>query len=170
MKKKYLTFGLCVSIVLIIDMLTKIVFEGKEFHLIKGFIGILSCHNSGAAFSMFSGYTIALIIFTAILMIIFMIYYIKVNNDNIVYQISFSLIMGGAIGNFIDRIIFGYVRDFINLEFINFAIFNIADTALTLGIIGLCVYILFLDKNNKFNDKNNTLNKNEDDNLIQKEK
>lgn len=163
MKKKYLTFGICVSIVLIIDMLTKYIFEGKEFHLIKGFIGILSCHNSGAAFSMFSGYTIALTIFTAILMIVFMVYYVKFDNDNIVFQISFSLIMGGAIGNFIDRIIFGYVRDFINFEFINFAIFNIADTALTIGIIGLCIYILFLDKNNNSN-------KNHDNNLIQKEK
>ena len=51
--------------------------------------------------------------------------------------------MAGAIGNLIDRILFGYVRDFIYLKFINFPVFNIADMALTFGIILLLLYIIF---------------------------
>ena len=57
--------------------------------------------------------------------------------------ISLGLVVGGAIGNLIDRIRFGYVLDFIYVKLINFAIFNIADSALVVGAILLSVYVLF---------------------------
>ena len=59
------------------------------------------------------------------------------------------MIISGAVGNMFDRIFLGYVRDFINLEFMNFAIFNIADCALTIGIGLLVIYVLFFDTETK---------------------
>ena len=65
-------------------------------------------------------------------------------------KISIALILGGTVSNAIDRLIFGGVRDFIYLKFIDFAIFNIADMAITIGSILICVCIIFLkDKNSK---------------------
>ena len=86
--------------------------------------------------------------------------------------------MGGTIGNLIDRIIFKGVRDFIYLKFIDFAIFNIADMAISLGAITLCVYLFILEikqvKNtnkgiNKENTKKENIN-NDEKNSIKEEK
>lgn len=57
---------------------------------------------------------------------------------------GFSLVFGGAVGNLIDRLFLGYVRDFIALDFINFPVFNIADMCLCAGVIVLLVFFLFL--------------------------
>ena len=59
-------------------------------------------------------------------------------------KIALGLLLGGTIGNAIDRLVFGGVRDFIYLKFINFAIFNVADMAITIGAILFCVSIIFL--------------------------
>ena len=143
--RKYIVLGICLVLVISLDMFTKVIFEGKKFSIIKGFIGIFSCHNTGAAFSMLSGKQTFLIILTSILLMFLSVLYYFSKPKNILFEISLSFIISGAIGNLIDRILFGYVRDFIDLEFMNFAIFNIADCALTLGMIGLCIYILFID-------------------------
>ena len=54
------------------------------------------------------------------------------------------MVLGGTLGNMIDRIFLGYVRDFICLEFINFPVFNVADSCLVIGVILYCVYYVFL--------------------------
>ena len=68
----------------------------------------------------------------------------KNKDKHFLYYISAGLILGGTIGNAVDRVALGYVRDFINLEFMNFPIFNIADMALTFGVIILAIYLLFI--------------------------
>jgi signal peptidase II len=66
------------------------------------------------------------------------------------YSIGFGLILAGAIGNFVDRIAFGYVRDFIMFDFWKtFPIFNFADCCIVIGCILVCVYFLFLSSDNK---------------------
>ena len=159
--RKYIVLAICLIVVISLDMFTKIIFEGKKFSIIKGFIGILSCHNTGAAFSIFSGKQTFLIILTSILLVVLCVIYYFVKPKNILLEISLSFIISGAIGNLIDRILFGYVRDFIDLEFMQFAIFNIADCALTLGMIGLCVYILFMDDDFLSFKKQDTKNNNQ---------
>ena len=64
-------------------------------------------------------------------------------------KISIALILAGTLSNLVDRIIFKGVRDFIYLKFINFAIFNVADMAITIGTILFCVCLVFLRKPNK---------------------
>lgn len=65
-----------------------------------------------------------------------------------------AAIFGGGVGNLIDRIRLGYVVDMIEVEFMNFAVFNIADCFITCGAIALFVYILFFDKSGKKEKKN----------------
>ena len=67
-------------------------------------------------------------------------------------KISIALILAGTLSNLVDRIIFKGVRDFIYLKFIDFAVFNIADMAVTIGAILMIVSILFLQKKEEKND------------------
>ena len=98
--------------------------------------------NFGAAFNIFSGYRTFLSTIS-ILFSFILIYFILKNNINKTTDlISYSFILGGTLGNGIDRIFKGYVVDFINLNFINFPIFNIADTAINIGFF-LIFYNLF---------------------------
>ena len=91
--------------------------------------------NYGAAFNILSGSRIFLST-VSIVISLFLIYFIlyKKNISNL-DLFSYSFILGGTIGNGIDRIIRGYVIDFINLNFINFPVFNIADISINIGLI-----------------------------------
>ena len=89
--------------------------------------------NFGAAFNIFSGSRIFLST-VSILFSLILIYFILKNNINkTIDLLSYSFILGGSLGNGIDRIFKGYVVDFINLNFINFPIFNLADIAINIG-------------------------------------
>ena len=102
--------------------------------------------NYGAAFNIFNGSRIFLS-FISIFFSILLIYLIlRKNNLNEFDLYSFSFILGGTIGNGIDRILKGYVIDFINLNFISFPVFNIADISINIGFIFL-LYNIF--KNNR---------------------
>jgi signal peptidase II len=98
--------------------------------------------NYGAAFNIFSGNRIFLssisIFFS--LLLIYLIF--RKNTLNLIDLYSYSLILGGTIGNGIDRIYKGFVVDFINLNIINFPVFNIADISINIGIIFL-LYKIF---------------------------
>jgi len=94
-------------------------------------------HNSGIAFGLFKDQGIVFIIIPiiAIILLVFNIYYYR-NNDEALprsYIVAFSLILGGAIGNLFDRIVYGYVIDFI--DFRVWPVFNIADSAITIGAV-----------------------------------
>ncbi len=98
--------------------------------------------NFGAAFNIFSGNRTFLST-VSILFSFLLIYFILKNNINKPIDLfCYSFILGGTLGNGIDRIFKGYVVDFINLNFINFPIFNIADTAINIGFF-LIFYNLF---------------------------
>ena len=102
--------------------------------------------NDGAAFNIFSGSRF-LLSTVSIIFSLLLIYFILKNNSNKTLDlISFSLILGGTMGNGLDRILKGYVVDFINLNFINFAVFNIADVSINIGFI-LILYNLFKLRN-----------------------
>ncbi len=128
------------------DLVTKALFEGMSAPFIPGFVGIESTHNFGASWSILSGagwFFIIIALICAVGMIAFDLFYKKDFGINGWYKVGFSLLLAGIIGNLVDRIAFGYVRDFIHLEFMNFPIFNIADIALTIGCICMVVFVLF---------------------------
>ena len=91
--------------------------------------------NFGAAFNLFSGSRIFLSIVSLIITIVLLYIILSKNNTSSIDLLSYSFILGGTIGNGFDRISKGYVIDFINLNFINFPIFNIADISINIGLI-----------------------------------
>ena len=102
--------------------------------------------NYGAAFNIFSGNRI-LLSFISIVFSILLIYLIlRKNKLSLLDLYSYSFILGGTISNGIDRILKGYVIDFINLNVINFPVFNIADISINIGFI-LLLFSIF--KNNR---------------------
>lgn len=128
-------------IFLIIDQITKILVvnslvPGENIEIIKNIFSIIYTNNTGAAFSILLGKRIFLIV-VAVLIIGVLLYYIKRNKiEKKIDIIALSFIIGGSLGNLIDRIIRGYVIDFISLKLgnYNFPIFNIADILIVIGV------------------------------------
>ena len=131
---------LSISLILVLfDQITKIIFTSKNYFS-SFFIHISYSENGGSAFGLFSNiiYYNYLIIFLSILILFFLFYKIKFFFKNKFYSICFVLLISGIIGNLIDRIFFGFVRDFIVLE--HFFIFNLADFYLSFALIYFFVY------------------------------
>ena len=98
--------------------------------------------NYGAAFNILSGSRIFLS-FISIIFSILLIYLIfRKNNLNLIDLYSYSFILGGTVGNGMDRILKGFVIDFINLNIINFPVFNLADISINIGFV-LLFYSIF---------------------------
>jgi len=137
----FLSLIITVSVVFI-DRMTKILFTsllsfGESLPVIRKVFHVTLVHNTGIAFGLFKDQGIVFIIIPiiAIVLLVFNIYYYRQNNQALsrTYIIAFSLILGGAIGNLIDRIIYGYVIDFIDFRI--WPVFNIADSSITIGAI-----------------------------------
>lgn len=117
---------------------------GTTVPLWEGIFHLTSTHNTGAAFGMLSNDTWLLIIvsFVASLAILWIL--IKYHKHiHTFMRVSLALILAGALGNLIDRIVLGYVRDMLEFAFMNFAIFNVADTAVTIGAALLALDVFF---------------------------
>ena len=132
-------------ITLVIDQTSKylILINVKEFEsipIINNFFKVTFMKNTGAAFSFLEGNVPLIIIVTSII-IIFILRYIKITNPKRQEKIFYSLIIGGAFGNLIDRIVHGYVIDFLdfNLFGYNYPVFNIADISIVVGIFSLII-------------------------------
>lgn len=162
-KKKWILICLdilIISLVIAIDLISKHFTTNfdEATTIIPYLINFKTSQNTGAAWSIFSGRTIGLIIISLIAIGLIIFYLIWTKNKSYLFNVSTCLILGGAVGNLIDRIFLGYVRDFIQFDFWkSFPIFNLADTALTIGIFCLCIYfIIQIIKDNKNkNIKNN---------------
>lgn len=125
--------------VVLIDRLSKIFFTGlldlnESLAVIKNVMHFTLVHNTGIAFGLFKDCGFVFVIIPLILtgLLIYNIYYYR-NSEKLsrTYILAFSLILGGAIGNLIDRISLGYVIDFIDFRI--WPVFNIADSAITIG-------------------------------------
>ena len=132
-------------ITLVIDQTSKylILLNMKEFEsipIINNFFKVTFMKNTGAAFSFLEGNVPLIIIVTSII-IIFILRYIKTTNPKRQEKIFYSLIIGGAFGNLIDRIVYGYVIDFLdfNLFGYNYPVFNVADISIVVGIFSLVI-------------------------------
>jgi signal peptidase II len=135
--------------IIIVDLVTKAVLDGKEMEAISGFFSFVSVHNTGASYGMLSDKPFAQVLFIMIALVFaagiisFDLFYKKKIVKNVWYKLAFVLILGGLFGNLIDRIAFGYVRDFVHLDFMSFPVFNVADIALTVGCVCFIIYVLF---------------------------
>ena len=134
-----------ISKLLVVNLLTKT----DSITIIKNFFYLTYINNDGAAFSILVGKRIFLILI-AVSVIVMLIRYIKKNNiQNKLELVSISLIIGGSLGNLMDRVIRGYVIDFLDFKIFNynFPIFNLADTFIVIG-----VFLLLLKEIRKENN------------------
>ena len=137
---------ICALVVIGIDQLTKFLVYGTASRSIIGnFLWFESTLNTGVAFSMFEGKGVLFFVI-AMIASAFLVYAICSKRwfRTKLEKLSLGLILGGTIANAMDRLIFGGVRDFIYLKFINFAIFNVADMAITIGAVLFCISVIFL--------------------------
>ena len=157
MKKKG-KIMICILIILlcpIIDQFTKVLAinhlkDISTMPIINNVFHLTYMENTGAAFSMLNQNTKFLTIITIIfiLILLFFLYKEVKGNNNIFMKIGVSFIIGGALGNLIDRVMRSYVVDFFDLRIIHFAIFNVADLFVTIGAI-FVLYVLIFDKSYK---------------------
>ena len=99
--------------------------------------------NQGAAFNLFEGYKIFLITFSIVAFCALLFYAIKnIKKISVIGLFFSSLLLSGIFNNMLERVTFGYVRDFFKLNFINFPIFNISDIFINIGVFGLIFIIL----------------------------
>lgn len=165
MKKKtsYITIVSVMVFSIIIDLVTKIIFANlfstprEDIVIIPNFLELTYLENTGAAFGMFSGNTVVLIIVSIIMIGAFCLFDYFNHKNDIWYSLGLALLVGGAIGNLIDRIFLGYVRDFINMKIFPF-VFNLADAFITFAVIFLGISIikeLYTAKKGKKNELDN---------------
>ncbi|MGQ3503113.1 signal peptidase II [Enterococcus faecalis] len=118
--------------------------ETKEF--IPGFLSLTHLRNTGAAWSLLEGKMIFFYVITVIVSVVIIYLLIKNYKKSIWYSVGLSFVLAGAIGNFVDRVRLGYVVDMLQTDFMNFPIFNVADSTLVVGVICIFIYLILDEK------------------------
>ncbi len=124
----------------------------EEISFIPGLLGLTHVHNYAAAFSLFEGMKIPIIILTCAVCVAIVVALIIKKPKSSLQRFALMLVLGGAVGNLIDRLALGYVVDMFQTLFMDFPVFNIADCAIVVGGILFCICILaeeFADKKKK---------------------
>ncbi|MEE0858404.1 MAG: signal peptidase II [Acutalibacteraceae bacterium] len=128
---------------------------GETVTILNGLVKFIYCENEGMAFGLLQNFRWVFITFTCVVVVGVIIYILKVKPKSKFLLASLSLILGGGVGNLIDRIFLGYVIDYIQLSFFS-PICNFADYCVTIGTAMLVIYILFFtqeDNTTKLKEK-----------------
>lgn len=149
MKKStsYIIISAIIVLGIILDLVSKSLFA-KYFSshieaivVIPNFFEFVFVKNTGAAYGMFGGNTVILSIVSILFIVAFVIFDIYNHSNNWWYILGIGFIISGAIGNLVDRLFLGYVRDFISLRLFSF-VFNLADLFITVGVICFAIYLI----------------------------
>lgn len=153
LRKALLFLGIELAAILVfiaLDLITKkyiyggMVSSGKDILIIKGVIRFTPVENTGASFGIFQGHTNTLSIISIItLAAVAAVLVFTLRTRNGWLRAGLVLVIAGGIGNLIDRYALGYVRDFVYFELIDFAVFNLADSGLTVGVVLILIYVIF---------------------------
>ncbi|MEA3328672.1 MAG: signal peptidase II [Candidatus Omnitrophota bacterium] len=132
-------------LVLALDQLTKRLISiyfylGQSQPIIKNIFHLTLVHNKGVAFGLFCQKAALFVFISSIVIILIVVSFPKIKGRCLLLKTGLSLILGGALGNLIDRLVFGYVIDF--LDFRIWPVFNIADSAITIGAGLLVLHLL----------------------------
>ncbi len=145
-----------IIILIALDQLTKFLIVkslevGESIKVISNFLYITSHRNQGAAWGILQGKMWLFYIVTIVVLVILFMFFKNEGYGRPDVQLGLSLLIAGSIGNFIDRLFRGEVVDFVDTYIFsyNFPIFNVADAALTIGVIVLIIVILFEGKEEK---------------------
>lgn len=138
-----------IGISLILDQIIKVVVSSnmslyQSINIINNFFSITYVRNNGAAWSILSGNRLFLIIISLLALGLIYLYFIKNKELTKLENFSYGLLIGGTIGNLIDRIIHGYVIDYLDFKIFNysFPVFNLADICIVIGVILVCVSLI----------------------------
>ena len=136
------------------DQIIKFIVDQKivlneNIKIIKNFFYVAKVYNQGASWSIMQGQRILLIILGILFLFVLFKFMDDFKKDNKINIISFSLIIGGLLGNLIDRIFRGYVIDYLNFYIFkyDFPVFNFADCLIVIGVIILIIRLLMGDGN-----------------------
>ena len=164
---------LMVPVLILIDQLTKYLAasslkSGGDLSLIKGLVNLHYLENQGAAFGIFTGRFWLFYVITVVILILLTVFYCRIHKrlqsycsdktiipdrktirNQLFLCDLLCLLASGAIGNFIDRILRGYVIDFISLQFISFPVFNLADIYVTISAVMIVIFFLFIYKEDR---------------------
>ena len=113
--------------------------------LIQDVFHLTYWENRGAAFGILQNQRVFFIILTVAVVLGVCLFMIIKKPKSLVLNVSLTLLIGGAIGNFLDRLIKGYVVDFLDFRLIDFPIFNAADCFVVIGAVMLAIYLIFLE-------------------------
>ncbi|QTD42389.1 signal peptidase II [Sporosarcina sp. Te-1] len=150
-------YGIAIVIILL-DQLTKWLVVrnmelGEKITLLDPYIGLLSHRNRGAAWGMLEGQMWLFYVVTILVVGGIIYFFQKEGKANRLFAVSLMFLLGGAIGNFIDRIWRKEVVDFVDILIpvikYDFPIFNVADAALTVGVVLIIVHVILEEKKNK---------------------
>lgn len=132
---------------LVIDIVSKIIVSNSidlldSIVIIKDFFYITYVRNTGAAWSLFAGERLGLVIISLIIICLIIYYIYKNKPKSKLEKIGYSMILGGAFGNLLDRIVYGYVVDFLDFYIFgyDYPIFNLADCFIFIGVVLLIIY------------------------------
>ena len=144
MKNKYIIVFSTALIIILIDQITKFLIRinfqlNETFPIIKNIFRLTYIHNFGAGFGILQQQKWILIFISLIVIGVIFYYFDRIKDKEILLQVLVGFVLGGTIGNLIDRIIYGFVIDFIDFRI--WPIFNVADSFVTIGVIGLIIYL-----------------------------
>ena len=137
---------LLAAILLVLDQFTKTLivgfFQYGESHTVTSFFNVTRHHNPGAAFSFLawaSGWQRWFFIGLGVAATVFITWLLRSHSHQRLFAFSMACLLGGAVGNVIDRVLYGHVIDFVQLHYAGWAFpaFNVADAAITAGAIGM---------------------------------
>ena len=176
-KKSLISISILFALIVAVDQITKLIIinnyrEGEGTPVISDVFEILHIHNSGSAWGMLSGKTLFLTLFSVILIgaLVYVLIHIIGDRYYRILTILITCILGGAVGNMIDRIRLGYVTDFLYFKLIDFPVFNVADIFVTVPVILLIIFMIFKYHGDDFDVLLGDKIRNEDGTYTEKEK
>ena len=147
-----------IIVILALDQISKYLVQlylspvGSSLPVIGGFLQLTNVHNTGAAWGMLEGFRWLFIPMTLIVAAVLVYVIIRFRKKLTLFsRITLALLFAGAVGNFIDRVALSYVRDFLDITpWFSFPVFNVADSALSVGCVFLVIDALFLKEKSLF--------------------
>lgn len=145
--------GILLIVLLAIDQISKFAVDAnmklqQSMDIVPGFFRITYLHNTGAAWSMLEGKMWFFYIITAIALVAMIYFYVRSEKQDVMFKTGIVCMAAGTIGNLIDRLLFQYVRDFIDFIILgyDFPVFNVADMALCFGVFLIIIDILLEER------------------------
>jgi signal peptidase II len=147
LRHPFLLYAGIAVLIVVLDQVSKSLVRaqfvvGETVRLVPGVLDLTLTKNSGAAFGILSGRQPVFIGVSLLIVIVILIYLVRQRPTSPLVVIALALVTGGAIGNLLDRVGPGFVTDFLEFGFIDFPVFNVADSAIFVGIGMLIAWLL----------------------------